>query len=96
MANDLRDVLIQREGYSLRSAEMTAADLSDIKDTDLSQALSRWLETGEKTNVSRGSFSCAELMQSYKMKYPAALVFLDWYSEDPETAQAALCFGGGE
>ena len=95
MSINLREVLIQREGYSPRSAELTAADLSNIKDTDISQAISQWLESGEKTNISRGPFSCAGLMQSYKMKYPATLVFLDWYSEEPEAAQAALNSRGG-
>ena len=90
----IKNILIQEEGYSNRSAEITAADLSNIKDQEIAHAFSRWLKNREKTNVSRGDFSCAQLMRCYGMKYPATLVFLDWYGEDPTSAVASISCGG--
>ena len=50
---------------------------------------------GKKTNIARGSFSCRQLMADLGMKYPATLIFLDWYCEDPESAIASICCSGG-
>lgn len=95
MVEHIKKVLIQEEGYSNRSAEITAADLSNIKDPEIARAFSQWLRNREKTNVSRGKFSCAQLMRCYDMKYPATLIFLDWYGEDPAAAVASISYGGG-
>ena len=87
--------MVQKEGYSPRSAESTANDLENIKDSEIYQALIRWIESGKKTNVARGSFSCRQLMADLGMKYPAALIFLDWYCEDPKTAMESIRCSGG-
>ena len=73
----------------------TANDLENIKDSEIYQALIRWIESGKKTNVARGSFSCRQLMADLGMKYPAALIFLDWYCEDPKTAMESIRCSGG-
>ena len=86
---------MQKEGYSPRSAESTANDLESIKDSEIYQALIRWIESGKKTNIARGSFSCRQLIADLGMKYPAALIFLDWYCEDPESAIASIRCSGG-
>lgn len=95
MVEYIKNILIREEGYSNRSAEITAVDLSNIKDQEIAQALSQWLRNREKTNVLRGEFSCAQLMRCYDMKYPATLIFLDWYGEDPDAAVASISYGGG-
>ena len=82
MKERIKEILVQKEGYSPRSAESTANDLESIKDSEIYQALIRWIESGKKTNVARGSFSCRQLIADLGMKYPAALIFLDWYCED--------------
>ena len=83
MKERIKEILVQKEGYSPRSAESTANDLENIKDSEIYQALIRWIESGKKTNVARG------------MKYPAALIFLDWYCEDPKTAMESIRCSGG-
>ena len=95
MKERIKEILVQKEGYSPRSAESTANDLENIKDTEIYQALIRWIESGKKTNVARGSFSCRQLMADLGMKYPAALIFLDWYCEDPKTAMESIRCSGG-
>lgn len=95
MKERIKEILVQKEGYSPRSAESTANDLENIKDSEIYQALIRWIESGKKTNVARGSFSCRQLMADLGMKYPAALIFLDWYCEDPRTAMESIRCSGG-
>jgi hypothetical protein len=95
MKERIKEILVQKEGYSPRSAESTANDLENIKDSEIYQALIRWIESGKKTNVARGSFSCRQLMADLGMKYPAALIFLDWYCEDPKTAMESIRCSGG-
>ena len=95
MKERIKKIVVQKEGYSPRSAESTANDLESIKDSEIHQALIRWIESGKKTNIARGSFSCRQLIDDLGMKYPAALVFLDWYCEDPKSAIASICCSGG-
>lgn len=95
MKEQIKQVLVQKEGYSPLSAESTAKDLADIRDEEISQALIRWLGSGQKTNISRGPFSSRQLMNDLNMKYPATLIFLDWYCEDPESAVASIHCSGG-
>lgn len=95
MVDYIKNVLIQEEGYSTRSAEITAADLCNIKDQEIARAFAQWLKNREKTNITRGNISCVQLMQCHSMKYPAALIFLDWYGEDPAAAVASISCGGG-
>lgn len=95
MKERIKEILVQKEGYSPRSAESTANDLENIKDSEIYQALIRWIESGKRTNVARGSFSCRQLMADLGMKYPAALIFLDWYCEDPKTAMESIRCSGG-
>mgnify|MGYP005773281541 FL=1 len=95
MKERIKEILVQKEGYSPRSAESTANDLESIKDSEIYQALIRWIESGKKTNIARGSYSCRQLIADLSMKYPAALIFLDWYCEDPESAIASIRCSGG-
>lgn len=95
MKERIKEILVQKEGYSPQIAESTANDLESIKDSEIYQALIRWIESGKKTNIARGSFSCRQLIADLGMKYPAALIFLDWYCEDPESAIASIRCSGG-
>lgn len=95
MKERIKEVLLQKEGYSPHSAESTANDLESIQDSEIYQALIRWIDSGKKTNIARGSFSCRQLMADLGMKYPATLIFLDWYCEDPESAIASIRCSGG-
>ena len=95
MKEHIKEILMQKEGYSPHSAESTANDLESIQDSEIYQALIRWIDSGKKTNIARGSFSCRQLMADLGMKYPATLIFLDWYCEDPESAIASVRCSGG-
>ena len=73
MEEIVKEILIQNEGYLSRSAAVTAKDLVRIQDEEIHNALIHWVHTGEKQDVIRGEFSCVQLMDLHKMKYPAAL-----------------------
>ncbi len=92
MEEIIKEVLVLNEGYSSWAAAMTARDLVRILDEEINSALIHWIETGEKQDIIRGDFSCTQLMGLHEMKYPAALIFLDWYSEDPSAAKRSLCY----
>ena len=82
-------------GYSEHAASVTAHDLLQVSDPEVKTAAERWAATGEQTNVCKGKFSCKSLMNGLGMTYPAALIFLDWYTENPVDALDALEHLGG-
>lgn len=51
MKERIKEVLLQKEGYSPRTAESTANDLESIKDSEISQALIRWIDSGKKPTL---------------------------------------------
>ena len=95
MKERIKEILVHKEGYSPHVAESTANDLESIKDFEISQALIRWIDSGKKTDIARGLFSCRQLMADLGMKCPATLIFLEWYCEDPESAIASIRCSGG-
>lgn len=95
MNRQIRDLLVQRGGYSLHSAEITSTDLANLKQSDIRKALIDWITSGVETNIIRKPFSSQQLMADFCMKYPATLIFLDWYCDDPASAIASLNNQGG-
>lgn len=90
MEDKIKSLLMTEYGYSEKAATMTADDLCSFKDTDLKEAVQVWLSTGKFKNVTEGKYQARELVENYSMKYPAALVFIDWFRECPEEAEASL------
>lgn len=85
----LKRILISELEYSEHSAEQTAKDLLSISDLDLLDALEIWVKDRTVSNISQGKYSIYDLLKK-GLKYPACLIFLDWYREDPETAEKAM------
>lgn len=90
MHENLCRKLIVELGYSEHAAAQTATDLLRIDHLDIKEAVNRWISYDEATPVDEASFSTDILMRQYGMTYPAALVFLDWYREDPVVAFNAV------
>lgn len=95
MKKIIEKVLIEREGYSEKSAKITATDLLNVADIEIKAAVKKWYTTGEKCNVIKDNFSSNALMEHFGMKYPATLVFLDWYIVDPDDAMNSIAYQGG-
>ena len=87
-AIEIKDILIQR-GYNENSAELVANDLVKI-DSNLVEALDKWLTEEKETEVECQGVSLKGIMQQYKMKYPAALLSIDWIYKEPEVALLRL------
>lgn len=90
MKKRIEILLMKHYGYSKLEAEETAKDLSCFKDHDLCNAVRLWVDEGKKVDVNAGNFSISGLMKSYSFEYPAALIFIDWYRNEPKEAEDSL------
>ena len=90
MKEQIKKILIEREGYHTRSAEITANDLLEIKDAIIKDAFYKWFDTGVKENVVKGEYSTDSLMNNFSMKYPAALIWLEWFLINPKEATDSI------
>ena len=90
MKEKIENKLIRELAYSKTSASRTATDLCNIKNQDLKKALLDWLQCGFNNQVIIDTYSTTTLMEKYHMTYPAALIFLDWYIENPDEAVTVL------
>lgn len=81
---EIKDILLQR-GYSQPGAETASADLMSIHQA-LQPCLEAWISNGVETDYSIDGFSIKGIMQKYGMKYPAALLSVNWILNDPQTA----------
>lgn len=66
-------------------AKRLSKDLQDLV-SDLSDCFEIWAKTGEEKDFSSHGLSVKGLMTMYGLKYPAALLSIDWVVKDPETA----------
>ncbi len=80
------------KGYNEKQSSNLASQLSSLND-GLSQCLSKWLSSGEESDFEANGFSLVKLMANYKLKYPAALLSLDWVIKDPEVAVPTILKG---
>lgn len=80
------------KGYSEKQSFILAPQLSTLS-YGLSQCLSKWLSSGEEFDFEANGFSLVKLMANYKLKYPAALLSLDWVIKDPEVAIPTILKG---
>lgn len=90
MREQLKNKLISELAYSSASASKTAEDLCNLKFADLRKGLLDWLRTDTQTVIRDEPYSTAYLMGKYHMTYPAALIFLEWYRENPIAAVSVL------
>ena len=78
------NVLLER-GYQKIIAEKVVEALMDVSSI-LENPLNVWLETGEESEVVIDGFSLKKLMTEKNMKYPAALLSMDWLIKEPDIA----------
>jgi len=78
--------------YSPRIAEKVASELM-LLEAPLVPLLESWIEKGEETDYEASGYSVKGFMTSPGMKYPAALLTIDWILKEPEKAIAAIKHG---
>lgn len=77
--------MLTEHGYKPRNAALVADDLMRLS-SPLDVALRRWLDIEEMSDFSAEGYSVFQFMQQWGMKYPAALLTMDWILKEPETA----------
>lgn len=86
---NIKNILIER-GYPENAATVVSQKLSNLSG-QLSEAASSWLNSGSEPVVSSQGYSTKSLMERFPgMKYPAALLTIDWLERDPEKAKIAI------
>ena len=90
MAEEMKEKLMLMYGYSDYTAGVTAHNLVDLAYPDLRAALHNWVKNSECTVIREDAHNTDYLMKYYKMTYPAALIFIDWYRQDPVNAKKSL------
>lgn len=86
--NTIISILTER-GYKPHNATLVADDLAHLS-SPLDTAFRRWIDTEEIDDFSAHGYSISGFMQEWKMKYPAALLTMDWILKEPETALREL------
>jgi len=89
MTQDIIHNSLLASGYSEKAASVLAEDLLRVS-TELEPCLQSWCKSGEETDFSAAGFSIKGLMQKYQLRYPAALLSIDWVIKEPNVAIAAI------
>lgn len=86
---NIENILIER-GYPENAATVVSRKLSNLSG-QLRDAASSWLDSGSEPVVSSHGYSTKSLMERFPgMKYPAALLTIDWLERDPEKAKSII------
>lgn len=88
---DVEKILIER-GYKADAARLLAALLSRINGK-LRPLLDAWLENESEGDIVVAGISLITLKNKHNLKYPAALLSIDWLIREPEKAKAAIIRG---
>ena len=88
MRNKIYEILIEN-GYSEKSANLVLNELAQLS-APLNDYLEEWIETGNCKDYTVDGFSIFDFQMNRKMKYPAALLTMDWLIKEPEKAKESL------
>ena len=92
MKDRLYHALIER-GYEDNSAKAILDDLLHLS-KPLEELLSDWLDDEHnQSDYMVDEFSISKLQQERGMKYPAALLTIDWLIKEPKEARRSLSKG---
>ena len=96
MVDVIINVLTNKYGYMPSAAKTAALHLINLKHNDLKKAVAEWLKTGVEIGVGDAPYDTVSLMQKHKLKYPAAVIFVGWYRENPDAAIQSISHWGGD
>lgn len=87
----IKEILLQR-GYNERNAEIASKELMDISEK-LTPILEEWLNDENcQKDYSVEGHSIQDFLED-GMKYPAAVLTMDWLIKDPQVALKSLTKG---
>ena len=85
--------ILKERGYSEYSAKLATTDLMRLSGP-LDKMLRAWLDNErEQPDYSYGGYSIRRFQHERGMKYPAALLTMDWLMKEPEKAKRSLTKG---
>lgn len=85
---EIVDILVKK-GYNENHAKLVAENLVGIEQC-LLEPLNKWLIDDVETEVEYQGISINKLMKQNKLKYPAAILTIDWIYKDPKKALSIL------
>lgn len=80
--------LVER-GYKADAAKLLSASLSKING-ELQPLLDSWIKDESEGDIIVEGISLLDLKKKHNLKYPAALLSMDWLIREPEKAKAAI------
>lgn len=95
MIEAIMNILISRSGYTQYAAKVTAKQLFELKHKDLKDAVAEWIQSGAELKAGEEPYDTESLMRNHKLKYPAAILFVDWYRTAPDIAVESISHWGG-
>ena len=96
MVDVIMNMLMVKAGYTRHAAKVTATQLFNLKYKDLKTATAEWLRTGTEAKVGDEPYDTHSLMRNHQLKYPAAILFVNWYREAPDIALQSISHWGGD
>lgn len=81
---DIYNVLLDK-GYNELQAKRLCKDLSELS-PNLAKCFDVWARDGEENDFSSHGLSVKGLIAKYSLKYPAALLSMDWVVKEPDKA----------
>lgn len=91
MRTKIYEALVEN-GYNEKSANLVLNELVQLS-APLNDYLVEWMETGNCKDYTIDGFSVLDFQKNRKMKYPAALLTMDWLIKEPEKAKMSLIRG---
>ncbi len=59
----------------------------------LKNLVDRWAEEGQENSYEAEGYSIESIMKRLGVKYPSAVLTMDWLLRDPEQAKKAIAYG---
>ena len=81
---DIFKVLLNK-GYNELQAKRLSKELLALS-PDLANCFDTWAEEGAEKDYTAHGMYVKEIITKYSLKYPAALLSIDWVLKDPEHA----------
>lgn len=85
---EIEQVLLNK-GYTAKQSLQLSKELAELAQP-LADCFSQWAINDDTIDFSSHGLSVLGLMKKFGLKYPAALLSMDWVVKDPDKAIAAI------
>lgn len=83
-------ILINREGYDPERAKLVAAECMNMS-PELMTLFNDWLDNrGDHFDYEAQGYKLSDMIRTRGLKYPAALLDMDWLIKEPEKAKPVI------